>query len=442
MIPSEQMKLALKAAQDAGAEAVEVIGASGQTLEVNVRHGKLEEVERSEGRDLGIRVFLNGAQASASGSDFSPEGLTTLAERVVAMCKVAPQDPYCGLADKDLWGTAQDLDLADSTAGDADTLEAWAQTAEAEALKNKAITNSFGAGASASRTVLQILTSEGLEHTLPSSTWSCWMTALAERDGAMERDYDWSTERHHGDLKSPESIGQEAARRTVARLGAKRIKTQKAPVIFDNRCATRILGPALEAMSGPAVARGVSFLKDKFGEQIFAAEITITEDPLRKRGHGSSSIDREGVKREKRNLIDKGVLTTWLLNTASAKQLGLTTTGHASWSLGGAPGIAPSNVWLEAGSRSVTEMMADLGRGLLVTDMFGPSLNKNTGDWSVGSAGFWFENGEIVHPVNEITVAGNLLDIYQRLEAASDLEFRDKMNAPSLLVDELAIAGQ
>lgn len=442
MISETLLKTALDAAKTAGADDVEVIASSGQTLEATVRNGTLENVERAEGRDIGIRVFLNGAQASASGSDITAAGITTLAERVVAMAKVAPPDPYCGFADKELWGKQQDLDLIDNTDADAKTLEDMAKAAEDAALSHKGITNSFGAGASSSRNMLQILTSHGLRHDIPSTAWSCWMTSVAEKDGAMERDHDWSSRRHFADLKDANSIGHESAKRTLARLGARKIPTQTAAVIFDKRCAARIISPALEAIAGPSVARGVSFLKDKMEQPVFAEHFTIIEDPFLKRGQGSSAIDREGVKRKRRHLFDKGTLTTWMMHTASAKQLGLTTTGHASWSVGGAPSVTNTNVWVEKGEHTPEQMMADHKAGLIVTDMFGPSLNRNTGDWSAGANGFWFENGEIAYPVNEITVAGNLHDIYKRIRAASDLEFNERINAPSLLVDDLMIAGQ
>jgi len=257
----------------------------------------------------------------------------------------------------------------------------------------------------------------------------------------METGYEGRSVRWQADLPRPEAIGAEAGRRAAARLGARKIASTTAPVIFENRLAASLLSPLVGAISGPSIARGTSFLKDKLGQAVFAKGVAVTDDPHRPRGLGSSPFDDEGVANQPRSLIDDGVLTTWLLNSASARQLGLTTTGHASRGLAGPPGVSTSNLTLQPGTRSQAQLMADAKAGLVVTSMFGPSLNGNTGDWSVGCSGFWFEDGEIAYPVNEITVAGNLIDIYARLVPGADLEIRGSTNAPSVLVDALAIAG-
>ncbi len=258
----------------------------------------------------------------------------------------------------------------------------------------------------------------------------------------MERAGEGRQTRWRADLPSAEQIGADAGRRAVARLGSRKIASTTAPVIFENRIAASTLGPLLGAISGPSVARGVSFLKSKLGEQVFAEAVTITDEPHRRRGLGSSPFDDEGVANRTMNIVDKGVLTTWLLNTASARQLGLETTGHASRGLAGPPGVSCSNLTVQPGSLDQAGLMREAGSGLLVTTLFGPSLNPNTGDWSVGCAGFWFEDGEIAYPVSEITVAGNLIEVYGRIVPGSDLEFRGAANAPSLLIDGLAIAGK
>jgi PmbA protein len=258
----------------------------------------------------------------------------------------------------------------------------------------------------------------------------------------METGYDGRSARWQSDLPSPESLGAEAGRRAASRLGARKIASTTAPVIFENRLAGSLMSPLIGAISGPSIARGVSFLKDRLGQQIFAKGIVIRDDPHRLRGLGSSPFDDEGVANAPINLIDDGVLTTWLLNTSSARQLGLSTTGHASRGLAGPPGVSTSNLTFQPGDKDQAGLMKDAGAGLLVTSMFGPSLNANTGDWSVGCAGFWFENGEIAYPVSEITVAGNLLEIFGRVVPGSDLEIRGAANAPSLLIDALAIAGR
>jgi len=431
------------AALAAGADAAEAVAAERRALSISVRLGELEEVEREESRDLGLRVFVGRRQASVSGSDVSPAARAKLVERAVAMARLAPEDPYAGLADPDRLarGPLPDLDLYDPAEPSAEALEDRARTAEAAARATPKVTNTDGASASWSSGEWRMLTSGGFSGVHRASSFSLGASAIAGDETGMETGYDGRSVRWQGDLPQPDAIGAEAGRRAAGRLGARKIASTTAPVIFENRLAASLMGPLIGAVSGPSIARGVSFLKDKLGQPVFAKGTLITDDPHRLRGLGSSPFDDEGVANGPVKLIDDGVLTTWLLNTASARQLGLATTGHASRGLAGPPGVGPSNLTLQPGTRDQAGLMADAGKGLLVTSMFGPSLNGNTGDWSVGCSGFWFEDGQIAYPVNEITVAGNLIDIYARLVPGSDLEIRGSSNAPSLLVDGLAIAG-
>jgi PmbA protein len=432
------------AALKAGADAAEAVSAERRALSIGVRLGELEEVEREESRDLGLRVFVGRRQATVSGSDVSAEARAKLVERAVAMAKLAPEDPYAGLADPELLarGPLPELDLFDPTEPSPETLEARARTAEAAARAVPKVTNSDGGSAAWSASEWKMVTSAGFAGLHRASGFSLGASAIAGDENGMENGYDGRSTRWEADLPSPEAIGAEAGRRAASRLGARKIASTTAPVIFENRLAASLMGPLIGAISGPAIARGTSFLKDRLGQQIFARGIVIGDDPHRRRGLGSSPFDDEGVANHPTAIIDDGVLTTWLLNTASARQLGLKTTGHASRGLAGPPGVSPSNLTFQPGEKSQAELMRDAGTGLLVTAMFGPSLNGNTGDWSVGCAGFWFEGGEIAYPVTEITVAGNLIDIYGRITPGSDLELRGASNAPSLLVDGLAIAGR
>jgi PmbA protein len=431
------------AALAAGADAAEAVGAERRALSITVRNGELEEVEREESRDLGLRVFIGRRQASVSGSDVSAEARAKLVARVVAMARLAPEDPYASLADPDRLarGPMADLDLYDPAEPQPETLEARARVAEAAARAVPKVTNSDGGSASWSAGQWRIVTSGGFSGLHRASSFSLGASAIAGDADGMETGYDGRAVRWQSDLPDPAAIGAEAGTRAAGRLGARKIASTTAPVIFENRLAASLLGPLVGAVSGPSIARGTSFLKDKLGAPVFAKGVSVTDDPHRLRGLGSSPFDDEGVANGRISLIDDGVLTTWLLNTSSARQLDLATTGHASRGLAGPPGVSPSNLTLEPGTRSQAELMADAGAGLLVTSMFGPSLNGNTGDWSVGCSGFWFERGEIVYPVNEITVAGNLIDIYARLVPGADLEIRGASNAPSILVDGLAIAG-
>jgi PmbA protein len=432
------------AALKAGADAAEAVGAERRSLSITVRAGDLEEVEREESRDLGLRVFVGRRQATVSGSDISADARARLVERAVAMARLAPEDPYAGLADPDhlARGPGPDLDLYDPTEPSAEALEARARAAEAAARASPGVTNTDGASGSWSSSRWTMVTSGGFQGVHRASGFSIGASAIAGDESGMETGYDGRSTRWQADLPDPESLGAEAGRRAASRLGARKIASTTAPVIFENRLAGSLMGPLIGAISGPAIARGASFLKDRLGQAVFAKGIVIEDDPHRPRGLGSSPFDDEGVANAPRRLIDDGVLTTWLLNSSSARQLGLTTTGHASRGLAGPPGVSTSNLTFLPGEKTQAEMMKDAGAGLLVTSMFGPSLNANTGDWSVGCSGFWFEGGEIAYPVNEITVAGNLLDIFARVVPGSDLEFRGSANAPSLLVDGVAIAGR
>jgi len=432
------------AALKAGADAAEAVAAERRALSITVRLGELEEVEREESRDLGLRVFVGRRQASVSGSDISPEARAKLVERVVAMARLAPEDPYAGLADPDLLarGPLPELDLYDPAEPTPETLEARARIAEDAARAAPGVVNSDGGSGAWSTSQWRLATSTGFQGLHQASSFSISASAIAGDDQGMENGSDWRTVRWQTDLPDPAHIGAEAGRRAANRLGARKIDSTTAPVIFENRLAASLLGPLIGAISGPSIARGTSFLKDKLGKPVFSPGVTVIDDPHRRRGLGSTPFDDEGVGNISRNLIDAGVLTTWLLNSASGRQLGLASTGHASRGLAGPPGVSTANLTLQPGTSDRAALMRDAGAGLLITSMFGPSLNGNTGDWSVGCAGFWFESGELAYPVAEITVAGNLIDIYARLVPGSDLEFRGSANAPSLLVDALAIAGR
>ncbi|PZR33870.1 TldD/PmbA family protein [Caulobacter segnis] len=432
------------AARKAGADAAEAVFAERQSLSVSVRLGDLEEVEREEARDLGLRVFIGQRSATVSGSDISAEARAKLIERAVAMARLAPEDPYASLAPADRLARAPypDLDLVDAYEPTAETLETQARTAEAHARAVKGVTNSDGGSAAWSSSRWAMVTSEGFHATHAATGHSISASAIAGEGAGMERGGEGRSTRHFGDLPAAGDIGMEAGRQAVARLNPRKISSTTAPVIFENRLAMSLISPLIGAISGPSIARGTSFLKDRLGQPIFARGVHLLEDPHRVRGLGSAPFDDEGVATQARALIDDGVLTTWLLNTSSAKQLGLATTGHASRGLAGPSGVSPHNLTVQPGEKDLQGLMRDAGTGLVVTSMFGPSLNGNTGDWSVGCAGFWFENGESTGPVTEITVAGNLIDIYARLVPGSDLELRGASNSPSLLVDALAIAGK
>ena len=444
--PTDARSLAerlVEQARAAGADAADAAYVSSRSSSVEVRNGEVEAIDRSEGEKLGLRVFIGQRVASASVSDFSDDSRRTLVERLMAMAKEASEDEYAGLAPQEMLasGDLPDLDLDDGREPDPMDLKARALAAEAAALGVEGVTNSSGCGASASGGVFALATSHGFSGVTKSSGHGCSVSVVAEADGAKERDYHWMSARHLDDLDDPESIGLEAGRRTVARLGPKPIKPGTYPVLFDPRVATSLLGHLAGALSGASVARRSSFLQEKMGEQIFAQGIDIIDDPMRKRGLRSHAFDGEGLPVKRMAIIEDGILKSWFAESSAARQLGIVPTGHAIRGPGGGPGAGPSNFYIAAGARSPEDMMKDVGRAILVTELIGQGVNGVTGDYSRGAAGFLIENGEIAHPVSEITVASNLKDMFASLEPASDLELKRGVDAPTILVPEMTIGS-
>lgn len=434
----------LAQARALGADAADASLSEREGLSVEVRLGALEGVEREEGRSLALRALIGRRQAAAVSTDLSAEGRKLLAERVVSMARAAPEDPYCGLLDPDRRATEfHDLDLDDDPRPNAEALERLAQEAEAAALSVPGVANSGGSGASWEAGAAAYATSDGFFGFSHGVSYGLGLSVIAERDGLKERDYEGRSLRKLARLPDPATLGRIAGERAAARLGSRKIDSRRAPIVFESRVASRVLSPLIGAISGPAIARGTSFLKDKLHQPVFAPGIVLEEDPLRLQGLASRAFDGEGAATAKKRIIDDGVLTGWLMNAASARQLGLATTGNAGFGHGGPPGISTFNLTLVPGPQaSLDALLADVGEGLLVTEMFSPALNGNTGDWSVGVAGFWFENGARAYPVSEVTVAGNLRDIFSRLVPGGDFERRSSFDSPSLFVDDLAIAGR
>jgi PmbA protein len=430
-------------ARQFGSDASEASYAAREAISAEVRLGELEGMEREEGRSVALRAFIGKRQASASSTNLSAAGLKALAERTVEMARAAPEDRFCGLLEARYHakGRGPDLEQSDTARPSPEQLLDLAKRCEAASLAVPGIGNSGGGGASSEVSTFVYATSDGFEGAESATAYSLGTQPIAEDDEDMERDYEWRTKRFFADLPSAEEIGRIAGERTARRLGARKVASQKAAVIFENRLAGRILSPFFSAISGSAVARGVSFLKDKLGQRVFAEGFRIHEDPFVKRGMGSHWFDGEGGAAAPMTLVEDGAITTWLLNASAARQLGLEPNGHASAGHGGPPGISTSNLFVKPGEDDLAGLMRGAGKGLLVTDMFSPSLNMNTGDWSLGVAGYWFEGGEVAHPVSEVTVAGNLLDIYARLRCGADLDNRGSLEIPSLIVDDLAIGG-
>ena len=440
--PQAILSATLEAARKAGADAADALFVEGISSSVSYRLGKLEDVERAESSDLGLRVFVGNRVAIVSSTDFSADALAALPARAVAMARLAPEDKFAGLAPKDRLARAiPALDLEDQAEPAAETLIERARAVEAAALAVKGVTNSEGGGASFSRSAVALATSTGFYGRYAGTSHSIGVAVLAGEGTAMERDYDHASARHSGDLRSAEDIGRHAGEKTIRRLNPRSMKSQSVPVVFHPDEAAGLLGHFSGAISGAAIARGVSFLKDRMGQAIFAPGISIIDDPHRVRGLRSKPFDGEGVANVRRALIEDGKLTSWLLDCASARQLGLETTGHAARGTGGPPSPSITNLYLEAGKLPVRELIADIKQGFYVTELMGMGVNGVTGDYSRGAAGFWIENGEIAFPVSEVTIAGNLIDMYARLTPASDLEFRHGTNAPTVRIDGMTLAG-
>jgi PmbA protein len=425
-----------------GADGADAVLFESASLSHAQRLGKVEKLERSESYDLGLRVLIGKRQAIVSSNDRSPAALSELIERAIAMAKTVPEDPYCGLAAADeLARDWPSLDLEDPTEPAPEILIARAGAAEDAARAVPGVTNSEGAEASWSRSKVALVASNGFAGSYSGTHSSISAAVLAGAGTGMERDYDYSTAVWAEDLLDAAAIGKTAGERAVKRLNPRKVPTQKVPVVFDPRVAGGMLRHLVGAISGTAIARGTSFLKDKLGQRIFPAGLAIIDDPHRRRGLRAKPFDGEGVRNQRRALIEDGVLQTWLLDLRSARQLGLRTTGHASRGTSGPPGPAPTNLYMEPGKVTPDALIADIKQGFYVGELMGMGVNGVTGDYSRGAAGFWIDDGKLAYPVSEVTIAGNLKDMFLHLTPANDLVFKTGSDAPTLRIEGMTVAG-
>ena len=433
----------IERAVKAGADSADAIYIGDSSTGVQVRLGAIEDVERAEGEEIGLRFFVGRRSASVSSSDLSDEAMTALVERAAAMAREAPEDAYAGLAPEDRLMRERGPDVAGDDRADpppAD-LKARALAMEAAAREVGGVTNSEGAGVSAARSVIALATSHGFCRGYSTSGYNGGVSVIAGAGSDMQRDHASHHVRHYEDLDPPEALGRQAGERAVARLSPAKLPSGPMPVLFDPRVGLSLIGHLLSAITGSAIARKTSFLLGREGEPVFRPGITIKDDPHRPRGLRSKPFDGEGLPTRPSNLVEDGMLTGWLLDSASARQLGLEPTGHATRGVGGAPGAGATNVHLEPGNVSKADLMANVRNGVYVTELIGQGINPVTGDYSRGASGFIIENGEIGPPVAEITIAGNLIDMFRSLAAADDLEFRRSINVPTLRVDGMVVAG-
>ncbi|MAN80922.1 MAG: modulator protein [Rhodospirillaceae bacterium] len=430
-------------AEALGADAADAVFVRSASLSLSQRLGNPEDLMRSEDNDLGLRVFIGKRQAVVSSSDMAESALDELAGRAVAMARNVPEDAFCGLADPDqLASELADIDDFDPSEPTAEDLIELAARTEDAARAVPGVTNSEGASASWGSSEIALVTSTGFAQTRKSSRHSIGVSVLAGTGTAMERDYDYDTKVYGSDLADAEAIGRSAGEKAVKRLNPQKVSTQQVPVIFDPRVANTIPGHMSSAINGSSVARGTTFLKDAMGTQIFPDGVTIVDDPHRRRGLRSKPFDGEGVATRRLNVVEDGRLTTWILDCRSARQLKLATTGHASRGTSSPPSPSVSNLYMEAGTISSQDLIGGIKQGLYVTELIGMGVNGVTGDYSRGCSGFWIEDGELVFPVSELTIAGNLKDMFKAITPADDLEFKYGTNAPTLRIDGMTVAGK
>ena len=429
-------------AKRAGADDADAVYFESASLSVAQRLGQSEKLERSESRDLGLRVLIGKQQAMVSSTDLGTKALDELVERAVAMARAAPEDPHCGIARPEQITTdGPELDICDPDEPSAESLIEVAGQAEEAARAVTGVTNSEGAEAGWSRSSIALAATNGFARGYGVSSHSLAAAVLAGEGTAMERDYDFATAVHRADLRSAEEIGRGAGERAVRRLGARKMETTQVPIVYDPRVSGGLVRHLAGAINGVAIARETSFLKDSMSERVFAPGIAIIDDPHRLRGLRSKPFDAEGIANARRALIEDGVLMSWILDLASSRKLGVETTGNAARGTASPPSPGATNLYMEPGDATPAELMADIDSGFYVTELIGMGINQITGDYSRGATGFWIENGEIAYPVSELTVAGNLKDIFANLTPANDLEFRRGTDAPTIRVEGLTVAG-
>jgi len=431
-----------------GASAAECVVREGDEFSTLVRLGQVETLKESGSRAIGVRVFFGKRSASTYSSDFSHAGLDRMLKGALSLARITSEDPNAGIPEPSQLGAIEgDLDLYSSDVYSLPGQEriAYARRAEKAALdSDPRIKNSDGGSFDAATGHKILANSHGFVGEYRRSYCSVAAVPIAQDDkGAMQRDYWFSVGRSLKLLESPEEVGKIAAQRALRRLGARKVKTQQVPVIFDPLVATSILEHIFEGVNGDSVYRGASFLAGKLGQAVASASVTVIDDGTMRGGFGTSPFDGEGIPTRRTTVIDKGVLSSYLLNTYTAKKLGLQTTANASRGLAGTPGIGPGNYFLQPGEKTPQQLIAEVKEGLYVTEFLGMGVNLVTGDYSRGASGLWISGGELTYPVEEITVAGNLKDMFVNIsEVANDLEFRSSVASPTLRIDGLTVGGE
>ena len=439
---NEKADYLIKKSKKAGAEDVDVVYVENTNIDVGCRLKKIEKLERSESNDLGLRFIKNKKQVIVSSNDLSNKSLEELVYKASNMVKAVPKDPYCSIAEKkDLIKKIPNLNILENKEPSINSLKNKVIEAEKAGLNVNGVTNSEGSEIGWNKSKIHLFNSNGLNVNYQSSNYSIYVVLIAGKGTSMEREYEFASSVSEKDLIKPSIVGKKAGEKAVKRLKPRKIKTSKIPVIFSPRVANSFLRYLSSSINGNSIARGTSFLKKKLNKKIFSENINIVDNPLKKGGLQSKPFDGEGLETKKTEIVKNGELKTWILDLSTAKQLKLKSTGHASRGISSPPSPNPTNLYFEPGDSAPKNLIGNIKKGIYLTELMGSSVNLINGDYSRGGSGFWIDKGEITYPINEITIADNLNEMFKRIILADDLEFKQGLNSPTMLIENMTVAG-
>ena len=439
---NEKVDFLIKKSKKTGADSVDVVYIENTNIDVGCRLKKIEKLERSESNDLGLRFIKNKKQVIVSSNDLRKKSLEELVLKASTMVKAVPKDPYCSIATKkEIIQKVPNLKIFDNKEPSIKSLKDKVFEAEKAGLNIKGVTNSEGAEIAWNKSKIHLFNSNGLNVSYQSSSYSIYAVLIAGRGTSMEREYEFATSIFEKDLTNASLVGKKAGQLAVKKLNPKKIKTSKIPVIFSPRVANSFLRHLSASINGNSITRGTSFLKKKLNKKIFPNEINILDDPLKEKGLQSKPFDGEGLKTKKTQIVENGVLKSWFLDLATAKQLKLQSTAHAPRGISSPPSPSPTNLYFKAGNTSPKNLIGNIKKGIYVTELMGSSVNLINGDYSRGGSGFMIDKGEIAYPINEITIADNLNEMFRKIILANDLEFKQGLNSPTMLIEDMTVAG-
>ena len=439
---NEKADFLIKKSKKSGADSVDVVYIENTNIDVGCRLKKIEKLERSESNDIGLRFIKNKKQVIVSSNDLSKKNLEELIYKASKMVGAIPRDPYCSIAKKkDLIKKIPNLEIFDSKEPTIKSLKDKVIEAENAGLNVKGVTNSEGAEIGWNKSKIYLFNSNGLNVSYQSSSYDIYAVLIAGRGTLMEREYEFASSIFEKDLIKTSLVGKKAGELAVKKINPKKIKTSKIPVIFSPRVANSFLKHLSSAINGNSITRGTSFLKKKLNKKIFSSNINIIDNPLKKRGLQSKPFDGEGLETKKTQIIKNGELKTWFLDLATAHQLRLKSTAHASRNISSPPTPSPTNLYFEPSNISPKSLIGNIKKGVYLTELMGSSVNLTNGDYSRGGSGFWIDKGEITYPINGITIADNLNEMFKKIILANDLEFKHGLNSPTMLIEDMIVAG-